>query len=275
MDSDKVATEEDVFDLQIGLGETQVADEDKHFFDIAGYIVLEDLLTGAQVEEAREQLADRASAAMAGDYGDELLHIIEGGGVLEDAMALARPIDYVQEFIWGRQYRLVGSRAWLRSAGQASSLKQGGSADTRRYARYRCFGDGQFRCLMLTLFIALDDTDSGDGALCVVPGSHKVKFAHPYEDADLEEIAALCSIPLRAGSGVLLTENLSFAFKAPSATRQRWLAYHYGPSYMVNWLGCDPSAELLERAAGDPLKSHMLLKPYYHPEGAQKKKKTE
>ena len=29
MDADKVANEEDVFDLQIGLGQTQVADEDK------------------------------------------------------------------------------------------------------------------------------------------------------------------------------------------------------------------------------------------------------
>jgi hypothetical protein len=273
MDADKVANEEDVFDLQIGLGQTQVADEDKHFFDIAGYLVLEDLLTVAQVERVHRQLADLEPTA-AGTYGEELLHTIEGGGVLEDAMGLDRVIDYVQEFIWGRQYRLVGSRAWLRAPGLASSLKQGGSADPRRYARYRCFGDGQFRCLMLTLFIALDDTVADDGVLCWVPGSHKVNFPHPYEGADLAEIAPLRFLPLKAGSGVLLTESLSFAFKAPSATRQRWLAYHYGPSYMVNWPGCDPSSELLERIADDPCKSHLLLEPYYHPEGAQKKKKT-
>jgi len=63
------------------------------------------------------------SAAAVGAYGDELLHIIESGGVLEDAMGLDRVIDYVQEFIWGRQYRLVGSRAWLRAMGLCAGCR--------------------------------------------------------------------------------------------------------------------------------------------------------
>ena len=43
----KPATEEDIFDLQIGLGESATSVEDKHFFDTAGYLVLEDLLPGS------------------------------------------------------------------------------------------------------------------------------------------------------------------------------------------------------------------------------------
>ena len=105
MDADPRATEDDSFNLQIGLGESQLALKERHFFDVAGYLVLEDLLTPGQVIEARNALAGRVPEK------GEVLHIIEAGGVLEDGMALPRVLDPVQTFIWGRQYRRVGSRA--------------------------------------------------------------------------------------------------------------------------------------------------------------------
>ena len=274
----KPSTEEDVFDLQIGLGESETSVENKHFFDTAGYLVLKDLLTPEQVSQAQNTLA-RVKAATPknitllpeGSHGFELVNIIEGRSTVEDAMALPRVLDYVQEFIWGRQYRLVGSRAILRTSGSSSRLTQGGDADPRRYARYRCFGDGQFRCLMISCLIALTDTADSNGAFCVIPASHKASLPHPYENTDLAAIQPLHSIPLRAGSGVLFTENLSHAFKPPTHETHTWLSYQYGPSYMVNWPRCEPSTELLARTAPDPAKSHLLLEPYYHPAGSQKK----
>lgn len=276
----KPATEEDVFDLQIGLGESETSVEDKHFFDTTGYLVLEDLLTLNQVSQAQDTLA-RVKAAtpknitllQEGSHGCELVNIIEGRDTVEDAMALPRVLNYVQEFIWGRQYRLVGSRAILRAPGKGSQLTQGGDADPRRYARYRCFGDGQFRCLMITCLITLTDTTDGDGAFCVIPASHKASLPHPYENTDLDAIQPLHSVPLRAGSGVLFTENLSHAFRPTTREGDMWLSYQYGPSYMVNWPRCEPSADLLARTAADPAKSHLLLEPYYHPAGSQKKQK--
>ena len=274
----KPATEEDVFDLQIGLGESEVPVEDKHFFDTAGYLVLEDLLTPDQVSQAQDTLTrvkvatpKNVTLLPEGSHGCELVNIIEGEGTVEDAMALPRVLDYVQEFIWGRQYRLVGSRAILRALGVPSRLTQGGDADPRRYARYRCFGDGQFRCLMITCLIVLTDTADDDGAFCVIPASHKASLPHPYENTDLNAIQPLRSVPLRAGSGVLFTENLSHAFKPPTHEMHTWLSYQYGPSYMVNWPRCEPSADLLARTVTNPAKSHLLLEPYYHPAGSQKK----
>lgn len=274
----KPVTEEDIFDLQIGLGESKTSVEDKHFFDTAGYLVLDALLTQDQVSQAQDTLGrikvetpENITLLPDGLYGCELVNVIEGRGVVEDAMALPRPLDYVQEFIWGRQYRLVGSRGILRTPGKQSRLTQGGVADPRRYARYRCFGDGQFRCLMITCLIALADTSDGDGVFCAIPASHKANLPHPYEDTDLDTIESLHNIPLRAGSGILFTENLSHTFKPPTHETQAWLSYQYGPSYMVNWPGCEPSADLLARTAADPAKSHLLLAPYYHPTGSQKK----
>ena len=278
MSPTKSSTEEDVFDLQIGLGESKISVEDKHFFDTAGYLVLDKLLTTDQVSRAQDTLArikaappENITSLPNGPYGCELVNIIEGSGTVEDAMALPRILDYVQEFIWGRQYRLVGSRAILRTSGRCSRLTQGGEADPRRYTRYRCFGNGQFRCLMITCLIALTDTADGDGAFCVIPASHKANLPHPYENTDLSAVSPLRSIPLRAGSGILLTENLSHAFKPPIRETHAWLSYQYGPSYMVSWNYCEPSADLLARTAADPAKSHLLLEPYYHPAGSQKK----
>ena len=276
----KSATEEDIFDLQIGLGESEIPAEDKHFFDTAGYLVLEDLLNPDQISQAQDTLS-RIKATTPknitllpdGPYGCELVNIIEGGNTVEDAMALSRVLNYVQEFIWGRQYRLVGSRAILRTPGQRSQLTQGGDADPRRYTRYRCFGDGQFRCLMITCLIALIDTSDGDGAFCAIPASHKASLPHPYEHTDLNAIAPLYNISLRTGSGVLFTENLSHAFQPTTREGDVWLSYQYGPSYMVNWPRCDASTDLLARTAADPTKSHLLLEPYYHPTGSQKKQK--
>ena len=258
-------TEDDYFNLQIGLGESQLALKERHFFDVAGYLVLEDLLTPDQVNEARDVLAGRAPEK------GEVLHIIEAGGVLEDAMALPRVLDPVQAFIWGRQYRLVGSRALYREAGASVYLSGAGAVDSRRYARYRCFGDGQFRCLLLTCLIALDDTE----AFCAILSSHKANLPHPYEGVEPGQIPPLRKIALRAGSGVLYTESLSHLVAPPESGTQVWLAYQYGPSYMVDWPGCEPAAALRQRLAADELKAHLLLPPYYHPEGAQTKKEKQ
>ena len=266
----ETTSEEDVFDLRIGLDEIAVSREDCHYFDIAGYLPLPDLLNEAQVDHARTQLEGLPTGS-----GDATrLNIIEAGGVLEDAIALEPVLERVRAFIWGNQHRLVGSRGLIREPGNASRLSPGGAADKRRYARYRCEGDGQFRCLMLTCLIALDDTAADDGAFCVVNSSHKAHLPHPYGDVELSKIPPLRPVPLTAGSGALYTECLSHAFAAPATNSQAWLAYHYGPSYMVDWPGCEPSVELRERVAGDAVKEHLLLEPYYHPDGSQGRKES-
>ena len=186
-------------------------------------------------------------------------------------MALRPVLRHLQALIWGRQFRLIASRARLRGVGSRGRLTQGGKADPRRYARYRCGPEGDFRCLLVTCLIALDDTIAGDGSFCLIPGSHKCHLPHPYADRELVEIAPLEDLPLTAGSAVVFTENVSHALRPPRLESQSWLEFQYGPSYMENWPGCELSADLLRRTQADPVKSHLLLAPYYHPAGAQKK----
>ncbi len=276
--NNRLPTEEEVFDLQTGSGRQRLSAEEQHFFDITGYTLLPEVLSRQQVEEAcrsLDQIAWDPSPQISLKHPSpseiELLNIIEAGGDIEDAMALTPLLRHLHGLIWGQQFRLIASRGRIRNPGSQHGLTQGGRADRRRYARYRCGPEGEFRCLLVTCLLALSDSVSGDGAFCLIPGSHKSNLPHPYADSKLEDVPPLQDLPMSAGSAVIFTENVSHAMKSPRLETQRWLEFQYGPSYLVNWPGCESSAALLQRTAADPVKSHLLQAPYYHPAGSQKK----
>ena len=280
MREEKILTEADVFDLQIGTEKASISREKKHFFDITGYLILDRVIKPGQALEARQVLTTLVKSPRAGIKVDtsmphqtEILNVIEAGGVFEELMAHSQVLSYLGSLIWGHQFRLIRSRAILREPGFGDPLNQGGRADPRRYARYRCTWEGEFRCLMITCLVALSDAGKGQGPFCVLPGSHKSNLSHPYSGIDLDNIASLEEISLKAGSGVLFTETLSHAIKSPPAETQAWVEFQYGPSYMVSWPGCDASAEILARNAGRPERLHLLMEPYYHPAGSQQKRK--
>ena len=124
----------------------------------------------------------------------------------------------------------------------------------------------------MTCLIALYDTTAGNGAFCLIPGSHKCLLPHPYAHRELEEVPPLRgSAPDSRLGGRLYRERLPCPEATPSRKANYWLEFQYGPSYVVNWPGCESSADLLQRTEADPVKSHLLLPPYYHPAGSQKK----
>ena len=146
----RLPTEEDVFDLQTGSDRQLLSLDEQHFFDIAGYALLPEVLNPGQIEESRQrleslaQLPSKGVSLRPGDGSEvELINIIEAGGVLEDAMALQPVLRHLQALIWGRQFRLIASRARIRGVGSRGRLTQGGKADPRRYSGYRCGPGGR------------------------------------------------------------------------------------------------------------------------------------
>lgn len=263
--------EKDIRPFQTGTGIQYLTDEERYGFDIAGYLILEDFLSAGQVREASRQLErslatppEHVTLRRNGPEA-ELLNIVECGGTLEQAFVHGRLVQAMQQLIWGDQIRLVSSRAIVRDPGISGHISQGGLADSRRYTRYRCFIDGEFRCLLVSCLIALNDTGKGDGSFSVIPSSHKSNFPHPYGRRPPESVAALKDLPLSAGSAVIFSESISHCMKSSGTESKLWLLYQYGPSYMVDWPGCEASPELMRRAATDETKARLLRKPYYHP----------
>ncbi len=257
--------------LQTGTGERHLSDEERHFFDIKGYLVMENFFVPNQVNEAREAIQDMAKKPSANitierkDYELELLNIVEAGGILEDAIIFKRLLQPMEEIIWGSQVRLVASRGLIKEPGSIETLTQGGKADPRRYTKYRCFVEGEFRCLMTTCLIALNNCSNGNGTFCIIPASHKSNFPHPYSNTSLESVSVLKDIALKAGDAIIFSENLSHAIKSPINEKYLWLSYQYGPSYMLSWPGCEASKELRTRTMDSEIKTRLLKTPYYHP----------
>ena len=156
--------------FQTGTGQRNLSEEDRYAFDVAGFLILEGLLTNDQVRESRARLEATLSSPPSQVKREqngpevELLNVAECGGVLEDTLASDRLLKVMEELIWGNQIRLVASRAILRDPGIIGEITQGGLADPRRYTRYRSFLEGEMRCLMVSCLIALDDTTNGDGS---------------------------------------------------------------------------------------------------------------
>ncbi len=257
--------------LQTGTGKRHLSDEERHFFDVRGYLVVEKFLKPDQVNEAREALQNTAENPLASitvnkkDSELELLNIVENGGIIEDAITFTRLLQAMEEIIWGSQVRLVASRGLIREPGSIEALTQGGKADPRRYTRYRCFVEGEFRCLMTTCLVALNNCAHGNGTFCIIPSSHKSNFSHPYSNVSLEAVPVLKDIALKAGDAIIFSENLSHAMKSPINETHNWLSYQYGPSYMLSWPGCEASMELRTRTADSEIKTRLLKTPYYHP----------
>ena len=254
---------------QTGTGQRLLTEIERFRFDIAGYLPLGTLLDPAELAEARAAIADPgalpAGVTAAGNGLElELRNIVELGGTLGEVFARPDLHARMVELVWGEQIRLISSRALVRQAGVSGRVTQGGRADPRRFGRYRAFVEGEFRCLLVSVLVALDDTAAGDGAFGVIPASHKANFAHPYADRIAEDLPVLRPLPLAAGEALLYTEGLSYALTAPRADGKRWLLYQYGPSYMLDWPDCTPSAAVREQAASDPVKATLLREPYYH-----------
>ena len=261
--------------LQRGTGQRTLAERDRFSFDINGYLSLGMLVGGEQLEELRatvDRISEDAEPAHTESVHTgphlELRNAVELGAPLLRLAAAAPIPGYLRELIWGDQVRLVGSRLLVRRPGAGGALTQGGVADPHRYKRFRAFIEGEFRCVMVSVLVALDDVDADDGAIAIVPASHKAQFPHPYDGVSLDRIPALRPVPLAAGQAVLFSENVSYALLpvAPASPPRRWLLYQYGPSYVLDWPGCTPS--VATRAAAeqdaDPELGAMLREPYYH-----------
>lgn len=252
-----------------------------------------DLIDAMSEEEAQAAGAARQTNGDRDRYG-RLEHtrvLLPYGGVFESLIDPPATVPLVEEMIGG-PLRLDAMHFMARTTGRGTVLHHGYS-ELLAYSEY-ALNRGRFECVSVKIGYALSDAGLDDGPFTVIPGSHKSNFAvpgnrelpqaddplvepvpvragdavlfsdHPYADRPAEDVAALRPLPLAAGHALLYTEALSYALTAPRAADKRWLLYQYGPSYMLDWPDCTPSAALRQRAAADPIKAALLREPYYH-----------
>lgn len=230
-------------------------------FDRTGYLVIPDLLS----PEAVTQLADAVDRLekhalehkdkpprLTAPWGSEY-HVNESGGyhvhaseksdggsmIIEDFFNFDPAFDqlvnepktmtYINAIVQERP-SINNSELRIRYTGNYSGTHMGGPLPNKY--RYGYNGTG-IDCMMVRMIYFIHDVTAEEGAFCVVPGTHKSHLSSPYENRIPEEEPGMIPLPVKAGYGVLFTENLRHAgFINNSEQTRKTLHVGYGPFWL-------------------------------------------
>ncbi len=244
-----------------------------YLFDLRGYLILENALTPAEVDELNAGI-DALLPAESGEWigyvhstnfgandGLNFQQIYEAGESFEKLIDHPSWFEKIKYFVGGE-----GSFDWLhgplfidenfanlRGPGEAIPLHSGAHECVKR-TQYMV-KNGKFMCGQVNILIALTDMMPGDGATMVIPGSHKSNFAHPHfaqhdwnSAPSVDGVVGAVEANMKAGDALLFVDAISHgAAKRTNPGQRRNIVYRYGPSWGNFRHGYEPSPELLER----------------------------
>ena len=227
-------------------------DNERFFFDLNGYLVVEDALTPSEVaacNEAIDHERDRIEIhppELSLSRGSKPLRGMHGrgdlGGMLtwpkpwrqpfRDLLAHPRIVPYLTELL-GDGFRLDHLYGIVMTKGAEGHVLHGGAISDNRTNLYQ-FQNGEMRCGLTVVTWVLTDHGAGDGGFACIPGSHKSNYQIPDDVARLEaDIGVVRQVEARAGSAIIFTEALghgTFPWKADH--ERRTILYKYSPGPM-------------------------------------------
>lgn len=259
-------------------------DYQRYFFDLNGYLVIEDALLLEEIaalntaidrnwerthlREGTDRLSGKA-AALQGQQGRRDL-----SGMLtwpqpdcqpfRDLLAHPTIVPVLNELL-GEGFRLDHLYGIGMSAGTEGHVLHGGGASRYLTNLYQ-YHAGSIRCGLTVVSWQLADVGPGDGGFCCIPGSHKANFPLPREVAQLERDPHLVrQVVAPAGSVLFFTEALTHGTLPWTATHERRsLLYKYSPgpfSYSSRYLPDGMEAHLGELTPAQ----RAVLEPPYEP----------
>ena len=253
-----------------------INERDIYFFDLRGYLVVEQALTAAEVAAANAGI-DAIGPLEVGQWhghvhgqtygakdGVNLQQIYEAGEPFESLIDHPGWIDKVKHFVGGAgtfdcyhgPLFIDENFVNLRTPGEAIGMHSGGNLGIMRCQFL--VRDGKFHCGQVNVLIALTDIGPGDGGTMLVPGSHKSNFPHPDYDkhvmsedgASLDETEGAVEVHMQAGDALLFVDAICHgSAKRVNPGQRRVAIYRYGPSWGSFRHNYRPSPELLARLA--------------------------
>jgi ectoine hydroxylase-related dioxygenase (phytanoyl-CoA dioxygenase family) len=253
----------------------------RYFFDLNGYLVIEDALTPEEVAacnaaiDANQERVRRRTGDQLLSGGSSALVGKEGRGDLGGMLAWPQP--WCQPFrellshrsvmpvlleILGDGFRLDHVYGIVMTAGTEGHVLHGGSAtDVTHFYRHH---NGTIRCGLTVVSWQLTDVGEGDGGFAAIPGSHKANFPTPRDVARLEkDLGVVRQVTAKAGSAVIFTEALTHGTLPWRASHERRsILYKYSPgpiSYASTYIPHGMEERLDELT---PLQRALLQPPY-------------
>ena len=189
----------------------------KYLFDLQGYLVVEDVLSADDCDEAIAKIKERVQPMEKTPNGYDARGTWESAGSLYAAgqpfikLIDESKITAVLTEIIGAALRCESCYSFVRHKGCPPFEMHGGHRGGGVNFRYSVHGGRIFTGLTV-VSIALQDIAEQDGGFACIPGSHKSDFAVP--DEDREELFALGgplvrNIAAPQGSAIVFTETLA------------------------------------------------------------------
>jgi ectoine hydroxylase-related dioxygenase (phytanoyl-CoA dioxygenase family) len=228
-----------------------VNDEEQYFFDLQGYLVVDDVLSPDEVAGLNRLIdaaPDRAAHAPAYQWDEAFRRLIDHPKVLPYLVTLVGPT-----------VRLDHDRVVVAKPGQGGAPVRGGAEpyDDVTVFHFQC--GRMFNALVTVSFALTDD----DGALLAVPGSHKSNYPFPDEWRDLAAPGPwLRPVPQQAGSALIYTEALAYGVAAASVRERRAVRMTYAPGAMAAARPYPRPDDVAEAAWSDRQRA-MLEPPYF------------
>ena len=210
-------------------------EDERYLFDLNGYLVLQSVLSGAELDALRAEVVnvgvdtalDEHGYLHAGfpvDYYDPgpggtaeyryvaQSYLLDWGQAARSLVAHPGVSDYIAALV-GDSYRLDHAYGIFSRGKTAPHALHNGAVPFDPSQMYHCTGSEIFNSMIVVQF-ALSDVGPGEGGFCCIPGSHKASFplpsgAPPLDELDGEWKSVVRQVPLRAGDVLIFTEAVT------------------------------------------------------------------
>lgn len=211
--------------------------EEKFLFDLQGYLVIRQMLSGPEVAALNVIADGKAPALSEGRRYDRVFRASAWGPPYQALIDHPRIVPYLVSLV-GSRFRLDHDFCIFMAAGGTGQELHGGESDENPDHWYS-YRDGMMRNGLTVVILCLSHAKDGDGGFCCIPGSHKSHFAASLP-ADVRSYRRrphyVIQPSLEAGDAVIFTEALIHGTAPWTATHERRaLLYKYSPGHSA-WM---------------------------------------
>ena len=228
-------------------------EHEKFFFDLNGYLVVENALTSDEIAACNkaidnnpdkmrirptEQSLSGESKALKGKHGRTDL-----SGMLtwptpwcqpfRNLLAHPNIVPYLAELLREdcRLDHLYG--IIMEKGAEGHVMHGGGTADDLTH--FYQFHNGRMRCGLTVVAWVLTDCNPGEGGFACIPGSHKSNYRTPRDIALLDrDMGVVQQVAAKAGAAIIFTEALAHGTLPWTANHQRRsILYKYAPGTLT------------------------------------------
>lgn len=223
---------------------------DRFVFDLQGFLVVRGAVDATAVDAMRTRIEEWGLAPETEEERGKIEAIFDWGQPFLDLIDHPKTLPYILKFV-DEMARLDNAYAAYTIPGDGGIPLHAGIADGKApwiptSTTWYAVNGQRISSGLTKVCFALNDSPTGAGGFCCIPGSHKSRFSPPIGDECEAAIKAgiAIEVPLMAGDAIVFTEALVHGWMPRrSHGNNGVLIYKFVPGYVRyfgrEWLPAD------------------------------------